>query len=79
MWRFIDERKREQFLNILEQNLKNIDLSAHPEKLLEYLTTATKDSIEKCFPLQKMSNRVKNVLLYHGMVQIMLEPLPEFS
>ena len=59
MWRFIDERKKEKFLDILEQNLKNIDLSAHPEKLLDSLTSVTKASIEKCFPLKQMSNRAK--------------------
>ena len=59
MWRFIDDKKKEKFLNILEQHLKNIDLTNHPEKLLECLTTATKASIEDCFPLRKMSNRAR--------------------
>ena len=59
MWRFFDERKKEKFLSILEENLKSIDQSNHPDKILDELTDATKSAIQTCFPLKKMSNRAK--------------------
>ena len=58
-WRFYDDRKKEQFLSVLEENLANIDLTLEPDDLLESLTNATKVSIEKCFPLKELSNRAK--------------------
>ena len=59
LWRFIDDRKKEKFLTILEEKLKTIDQTNHPEKILEKLTEATKGAIQICFPLKKMSNRAK--------------------
>ena len=58
-WRFIDERKKDVFLDTLKEKLSIIDLSSNPEVLLETLTSATKDAIETCFPLKKMSKRAK--------------------
>ena len=59
MWRFFDDRKKEQFLLSLEKKLEGINQSDHPEKILEGLTEATKSAIHTCFPLRKMSNRAK--------------------
>ena len=58
-WQYIDDRKKEEFLTILENKLKSIDLSEHPEKILESLTISTKASIDSCFPIKKQSNRAK--------------------
>ena len=56
-WQFIDERKKEQFLVILEKQLTSVDLSKDPEAILASLTKATRDAIDICFPLKKKSNR----------------------
>ena len=58
-WQFIDERKKEQFLVILEKQLASVDLSKHPEAILASLTKATRVAIDTCFPLKKKSNRAK--------------------
>ena len=58
-WRFFDERKKEKFLSILEEKLSRIDMSKHPDKILESLTEATKAAIDICFPLKAKSNRAK--------------------
>ena len=57
MWRFIDERKKEKFLSILEEKLLHIDLSEHPDKILENLTKIVNEAIDTCFPLKSRSNR----------------------
>ena len=62
-WRFIDERKKDQFISILAKNLTSIDLSEHPENILKALTTATQSAIEICFPLKsKSKNAIKRSL-----------------
>ena len=43
----------------MQEKLKGINLNSNPEILLETLTSATKDAIETCFPLKKMSKRAK--------------------
>ena len=58
-WRFIDEKKKDKFLNVLEGKLAEINLSEHPEKILTALTDATKASMDSCFPEKKLSNRAK--------------------
>ena len=59
MWRFIDESKKDFFLSVLEDNLKNVNLDLSPDELLESLTQKTQKAIEKCFPLRIKSNRAK--------------------
>ena len=58
-WRFIDDRKKELFLTMLEKNLSTIDTNEHPEKILTALTEATQNAINLCFPLKTKSNRAK--------------------
>ena len=58
-WRFYDDNKKDQFLQVLEDHFREIDLSQDPEKLLEALTSATRRSIDLCFPLKEKSNRAK--------------------
>ena len=67
-WRFIDDRKRNQLLEILEGNLAEIDLTLHPEELLKVLTSSTKDAIQSCFPYNKMSNTARKDLLPLGLI-----------
>ena len=52
MWRFYDDRKKDKFLEVLEENLKKVDLSLEPDNLLESLIAATNTSIDECFPLK---------------------------
>ena len=58
-WRKIDERKKDLFLTVLDKNLSSINLSDHPEKILNALTDATQSAINFCFPLKPRSNRAK--------------------
>ena len=58
-WQCIDDRKKEDFLTILEPKLLDIDLNEHPEKILAALTDATKDAMNSCFPVKIISNRAK--------------------
>ena len=58
-WRYLDEKKKDHFLSILEEKLKHLDLNDHPEKLLSALTIATQSAIDICFPLKTKSNRAK--------------------
>ena len=58
-WRYIDDRKKDQFLEILAEKLSKIDLSEHPENILISLTKKTQEAIEICFPLKTKSNRAK--------------------
>jgi len=62
MWRFFDERKKNDFLCKLEENLSDINMSLSPDDLLEALTNATKNAIESCFPLKCKSNRAKKTI-----------------
>ena len=41
-WQFIDDRKKETFLIILKEELLKIDLSQHPENILQALTNIHK-------------------------------------
>ena len=41
----------------MQEKLKGINLNSNLKILLETLTSATKDAIETCFPLKKMSKR----------------------
>ena len=67
IWRFINDRKKEKFLNILANKLSNIDLTLHPEAILtarktQYnanKTNKTQYAIDLCFPLKTKSNRAK--------------------
>ena len=58
-WRFIDKRKKEKKLTILAKELLHIDLSGHPDEILESLTEATKAALDICYPLKTKSNRAK--------------------
>ena len=58
-WRFIDDRKKELFLTMLEKKLSTIDLNEHPENILVSLTEKTQEAINICFPLKTKSNRAK--------------------
>ena len=58
-WRVYDDRKKQTFLDILEEKLKLIDLNLHPDELLKELTENTQSAIDACFPCKKMSNRAK--------------------
>ena len=63
-WRCIDDRKKEEFLNILAKKLSNIDLTKGPETILTALTEKTQEVIDICFPLKSKSNRAKKTLSY---------------
>ena len=56
-YQFIDENKKERFLEILENKLSNVDLTEHPDKILNSLTNSTKDAIDECFPHKPRSKR----------------------
>ena len=56
---YIDDRKKDEFLNILKYKLSLIDLNEHPEAILAALTEATQAAINICFPLKMKSNRAK--------------------
>ena len=58
-WRYIDDKKKQQFLDILAEKFSTIDLDDHPEKILTSLTEKTQEAIEICFPLKTRSNRAK--------------------
>ena len=58
-WRSIDDKKKEDFLSILEPKLENIDLTEHPENILVALTNATKEAMDFCFPTKTLSKRAK--------------------
>ena len=51
-WRYIDERKKELFLTVLEKKVSAINLDEHPENILKALTEATQYAINFCFPLK---------------------------
>ena len=58
-WRFIDDQKKEKFLNVLDDKFSKIDLNQHPENIIIDLTQKTQDTIDLCFPLKSKSNRAK--------------------
>ena len=58
-WQKIDETKKEVFSQNLEIALAKLDLEKGPEEILLYLTTATKSTINACFPPKPISNRGK--------------------
>ena len=58
-WRCIDDRKKENFLDILAGKLSNINLTEHPDNILTALTEKTQEAIDECFPLKTKSNRAK--------------------
>ena len=58
-WRFIDERHKDKFLSILEKNLSKINLTEHPEKILNAVTKLTQSAINECFPYKTKSKRAK--------------------
>ena len=58
-WHYIDDRKKEKFLQILSEKFSTIDLNEHPENILMALTQRTQEALEECFPLKQKSNRAK--------------------
>ena len=48
-WGYIDDRKKEKFLNILADKLSTIDLNGHPENILLALTEKTQEARDLCF------------------------------
>ena len=58
-WRYFDEKKKEKFLDILENKLSHVNLNEQPEKILTDLTEATQSAIDECFPLKTKSRRAK--------------------
>ena len=44
-WRYIDDRKKERFLEILAEKFSTIDLNDHPENILISLTKKTQEAI----------------------------------
>ena len=57
--RFINERKKEEFLMCLSKNLGIIDITLPIESITGNLITATKNAMNEVFPLKKLSNRQK--------------------
>ena len=59
MWQKLDESKKDDFLRLLEEKLSCINLGNEPNELLQNLTSATKNTIDTCFPPQQLSKKAK--------------------
>ena len=71
--RIFRESKKEQFIQCLDQNLSATNLNTEPNQTLDSIITAFEDSIEKVFPLKKLSNKDSLQILNPWMTKVIMK------